>query len=299
VAIVLAAAAAFLAATAVVIQRVAIESAPHDSLSPRLITHAVRKRGWLAGFGLLLGVFVLQASALRRGQLTVVQPVLTTELVFLVGILVVGFRRRVGWREVCGIGAIVAGLAGFFAAAAPSTGKGQPSSEAWAVIAVVVGVCVVGQVLLGRTGPRWWRAAVLGSAAAVLFAFNAALTKSVTTVLRDHGWAGVASSWQVYVLAATGVIGLFLLQSALHAGPITASRTTTVTVNPLVSIVIGVTAFDERLRTGGGHFVLELVALAVLCAGVVIVVRSPLVAGMGVGDESEYLGAGPIPPPIV
>ena len=64
--LVLAAGAALLAAVAVVMQRVALESAPHDSLSPRLIGHAVRRRGWLAGFALLLGVFVLQASALRR-----------------------------------------------------------------------------------------------------------------------------------------------------------------------------------------------------------------------------------------
>ena len=38
----------------------------------------------MAAFGLMLGMFVLQASALRVGQLSVVQPVLTTELIFLV-----------------------------------------------------------------------------------------------------------------------------------------------------------------------------------------------------------------------
>lgn len=53
-----------------------------------------------------------------------VQPVLTTELIFLVAILVVGFHRTIGWREVLGIAAIVAGLAGFFTAASPAAGKG-------------------------------------------------------------------------------------------------------------------------------------------------------------------------------
>lgn len=112
-AIVLAAGAALLSALAVVLQRVALESAPAgSSLSPRLMTHALRQRGWLAGFGLMLAMFVLQAAALRAGQLSVVQPVLTTELVFLVAILVIGFHRTVGWRELLGIVAIVAGLAG-------------------------------------------------------------------------------------------------------------------------------------------------------------------------------------------
>ncbi len=121
VAIVLAAGAAFLSALAVVLQRVALESAPvGSSFSPRLMTHALRKRGWLTGFGLMLCMFVLQASALRYGQLSVVQPVLTCELIFLVIILVTAFHRSVGWRELTGIAAIVAGLAGFFAAASPA-----------------------------------------------------------------------------------------------------------------------------------------------------------------------------------
>ena len=147
VAIALAACAAFCSALAVVFQRVALESAPtSNDLSPRLILHAVRNRGWLVGFVLMLCTFGFQATALRFGQLNVVQPVLTTELVFLVAILVVGFRRRVGWREVLGIAGIVIGLAGFFAAANPAVGKGQPDGTAWAVVGTVtlVGALVSG-----------------------------------------------------------------------------------------------------------------------------------------------------------
>ena len=298
-AILLATGAALLSASAVVFQRVAIESAPHDSLSPRLMAHALRQRGWLVGFALLLGVFALQASALRRGQLSVVQPVLTTELIFLIVILVVGFHRTVGWREAVGILAIVAGLGGFFLSAAPTAGRDTPTGHAWVVVVVATLVCALGLVFAGRVGPRWWRAALLGSAAAVLFALSAALTKAFTTVLREHGWAGVFSSWEIYALAAVGTGGLFLLQSALHAGPIAASRTTTVIVNPVVSIIIGLTAFDEHLRSGAGWVALEVLAIGVLCVGVVVLVRSPLVVGEGSGSSSEYLGTAPIPPPLV
>jgi drug/metabolite transporter (DMT)-like permease len=283
----------------VVLQRVALESAPHSSLSPKLLAHALRKRGWLAGMGLFLGVFALQAAALRRGQLSVVQPVLTTELIFLVAILVVGFRRRVGWREALGIAAIVVGLAAFFVLASPSAGTGRPDTTAWIVVSAATAVGASVLVLAGRAGPRWWRAAVLGAAAAVLFAYNAALTKTVTTLLRDSGWSGVFSSWEPYALAVVGVTGLFLLQSALHAGPITASRTTTVIINPLASIVIGVTAFGEHLHTGASSVTSEVAALATLCAGVVILVRSPLVAGIGGDAQSEFLASTPLPPPVV
>lgn len=252
----------------------------------------------MAGFGLLLGVFVLQAMALRVGQLSIVQPVLTCELVFLVLILVVGFGRRVGWREVVGIVAIVTGLAGFFASASPAAGTGRPDRTAWVVVSTITGLCALGMVVAARRGPRWWRAAVLGAASAMLFAYNAALTKTVTTLLR-HGWAHVFASWEPYLLGLTGAVGLFLAQSALHAGPITASRTTNAIVNPMVSIVIGVTAFNERLRHGAAFVALDVLAIAVLFTGVVVLVRSPLVAGVGGAPGDEYLGAGPLQPPVL
>jgi drug/metabolite transporter (DMT)-like permease len=292
VAIVLAAGAAFLSALAVVLQRVALESAPvGSSFSPRLMTHALRKRGWLIGFGLMLCMFVLQASALRFGQLSVVQPVLTGELIFLVVILVTAFQRSVGWRELLGIAAIVAGLAGFFAAASPALGTGQPGGRAWLAVSLVGVACVLAFVAASRTGPRWWRAAALGAASAVLFACNAALTKTLTALLRQGGWVHVFENWDPYALGLTGACGLFLLQSALHAGPITASRTTSVIVNPLASILIGVTAFGERLRPGPGFVTLDVLALAIMCAGVVILIRSPLVAGLGGTPSDEYLAA--------
>jgi hypothetical protein len=64
-----------------------------------------------------------------------------------------------------------------------------------------------------------------------------------------------------------------------------------VIVNPLASIVIGATAFGERLRAGTGLVTLDIVAIAVMCAGVVVLVRSPLVAGTSGAAADEYLSA--------
>ena len=290
VAIGLAACAAFCSALAVVFQRVALESAPtSDDLSPRLILHAVRNRGWLIGLALMLGTFGFQATALHFGQLNVVQPVLTLELVFLVAILVVGFRRRVGWREVVGIAGVVVGLAVFFASANPAVGKGQPDSTAWTVVAVVTLIGALALAAAGRTGPRWWRATALGSAAAVLFADNAAVIKAATSFLRHDSLLRLFATADPYLIALSGAAGLFLLQGALHAGPITASRTANVVVNPLVSIVIGTTAFGERLQYGAAALTAEVLALVVLCAGIAVLGRSPLVTGEGGEAGDEYL----------
>ena len=67
----------------------------------------------------------------------------------------------------------------------------------------------------------------------------------------------------------------------------------------MVSIVIGVTAFHERLRAGTGFVALDVLAIVVLCVGMVALVRSPLVAAMGAAPGDEYLGAGPLQAPVV
>jgi drug/metabolite transporter (DMT)-like permease len=286
VAVLLAAGAAFLSALAVVFQRVALESAPDTGdLNPRLIMHALQKRGWLIGFALMLGTFALQASALHFGQLSLVQPVLTLELVFLVAILVVGFRRTVGRRELAGIAGIVIGLAAFFASASPAVGTGQPDRTAWIAVSasVVAGALIL--IAAGRAGPRWWRAAVLGAGAATLFAYNAALAKTLTFLLGHGGVARLFETPDPYLIALSGAAGLFVLQGSLHSGPVTASRTANVVVNPLVSIVIGLTAFGERLRSGGLFISLDVLSIAILCLGIAILARSPLITSL----SGEYL----------
>jgi drug/metabolite transporter (DMT)-like permease len=303
VAFLLAALAALTSAVTSVLQRIGVESAPESAaLKPSLMGHAVRQKIWLIGFGLMLVQFVLQASALKRGELSTVQPVLTTELLFLLLILALWFRYRLGAREWVGAVTVVVGLSGFFLAAHPHGGQVLPSTTEWVVASVVLLSVIAGCILAGTRGPRWWRAAAFGASAAVTAAFGAALTKAITGYL-DHGWTAVFTHFQPYMLAVTGLGTVFLIQSALHAGPITASRTTLVTLNPLVSIVLGVTLFGDVLRGGALWIALEVLALAVLVAGVVILTRSPLVAGSPDGDtDDEKLGGararGLVIPPI-
>jgi drug/metabolite transporter (DMT)-like permease len=284
---VLAAAAALTSATAGILQRIGVESAPDtDAMRLRLLTHALRRGVWVLGFALLLVTFGLQATALRFGDLTVVQPVLTAEILFLIAILAVVFHRRVGWREVLGAAAIVAGLTGFIVSAHPATGHGVPGAHAWVAVtaAVVAGALVL--VIAAQRGPRWWRATAFGAAAGALFAYNASLTKATTTLITG-GWGHVFGHWEPYAIGVTGALGFFLLQNALHAGPIAASRATMLMVNPVVSVIIGVFIFDERLRAAPGFIALEVLSLVVMLAGAYMLTQSPLVAGST--SEGEML----------
>jgi drug/metabolite transporter (DMT)-like permease len=291
VAYLLAASAAFVNALTSVLQRIGVETAPASTtMRWSLMAHALRRGIWLVGFALMLVVFVLQATALRFGELSVVQPVLTTELLFLLLILAVWFRYRLGWREWLGSATIVVGLGAFFLAADPKGGHALPTTRQFTVASVLLTLAIAAFIVAALRGPRWWRAAAFGAATGITAAFSAALTKSITTYITE-GWGHVLTHPQPYMLAITGLGTVFLLQNALHAGPITASRTTLVTLNPLVSIVLGITLFGDRLRSSPMWIACEVVALAVLVAGVVVLARSPLVAGTAeAGDLDEMLG---------
>ena len=66
-----------------ILQRMGVEDAPDEAtLHLSLITHAIRRGVWLLGFGFMICAFLLQAFALHNGRLSVVQPILTMELLF-------------------------------------------------------------------------------------------------------------------------------------------------------------------------------------------------------------------------
>ena len=272
-----------------VLQRIGVETAPASSaLRLSLMAHALRRGIWLVGFALMLVVFGLQATALRFGSLTIVQPVLTTELLFLLLILAVWFRYRLHWPEWVGAATVVGGLAIFFLAADPKGGRALPSEHGWLLTYIVLGGAIAACILSALRGPRWWRAAAFGASASLTAAFTAALTKAITTYVTE-GWGHVFVHAQPYLLAVSGIGTVFLIQNALHAGPITASRITMITINPVVSIVLGITLFGDRLRSGPGWITLETLGLATLVVGVVVLARSPLVASTRAGGD----GAGP------
>jgi drug/metabolite transporter (DMT)-like permease len=271
--------AAFTNALSVVFQRIGVQNAPGNTkIGLGLFREAFRHPIWFAGLALIVAGFLLQAGALRFGQLSSVQPIVTTELLFLVLILGVWFRYHLTWREWAGALAAAGGLAAFLVIAAPGGGTVMPTLRSWMLLVVVVGLIVVVTSVLGFTGPRWFRASMFGASGAMMFAISAALTKQFTTLVTE-GWGHVFTNWTPYALVATGLIGLLLIQSSLHAGPITASQGTLTIVDPVASVLIGIWLFHDRLHTAQWRLAVEFVAIAVVVAGVMVLARSPLVAG--------------------
>src|SRR6185437_10140406 len=131
-----------------------------------------------------------------------------------------------------------------------------------------------------------WRSAMFGVAAAVAFAFTAALTKMVTSFVASD-WVSIFRHWQTYGLAISGLLAVFLTQNAYHAGPVAASQSALILVDPLASILIGVNLFGDNLRTAGALGPLEALSLLVLFGGALLLCHSPLVSGVKGDDPAE------------
>lgn len=284
---VLATACALSNALASVLQRMGLEDAPaSDALKLSLIAHALKRKVWLLGFVFVLATLPLQIVALHLGNLSQVQPILTAELLFLVILLATWFRFHVGWRDWLGCLGAAGGLAGFLVFAQPGGGTDVPTTFEWIVACAICAGVALTAALFALRGPRWWRAAALGVAAAVGFALTASLIKAMSDYIATD-WVHMFFHWQTYGVAVCGALSLFVTQSAFHAGPIAASQTALVLIDPLTSIALGIGLYGDRLRTAGAYGPLEALSLLVMFVGAASIAYSPLVSGVK-GDDDRY-----------
>jgi drug/metabolite transporter (DMT)-like permease len=217
----------------------------------RLMLDLLRTPVW---FGGILGVIfaaLFQALALVTGPLAVVQPIFVLELPFALLVSGLVFRKRMPRQGWVSVALIVVGLGTALFAASPSGGDLQPSMTLWVLALASCGgamVLLAVAALRRPVGPA--RAVCLGTAAAIGYALTAALMKSATDTLDHQGVAAFFESWQTYGFAAVGVCALFLLENAMQAGPLVASQPALTLGDAMISLSLGVTLYNESVRTG-------------------------------------------------
>jgi drug/metabolite transporter (DMT)-like permease len=257
--VVLALTASAFTATASVAQRRAAASAPEKlSFNIHLVGYLLRRPVWFLGIASMILGFVFQILALRVGTLSVVQPLIATELVVVFGVIAIHDPSRVQLRDWFSAVGMVVGLGAFLALARPSGGHAY----------------VPGRGGYPPSGAR--KAALLGMAAAAGFGFVAAVIKELSTHL-SQGLLGIFLNWSPYVLLLTGAAAFFLASNAFQAGSLVSSQPGLTVVDPLVASLLGVILFGERLDHHPLILAGEILALGLVIASVVLLSRSPLV----------------------
>jgi drug/metabolite transporter (DMT)-like permease len=261
-------------ALAVTLQHIASTSDSEKSSGWKFVKYLLGHPLWLLGWIALCGSLVFQALALHFGPLSLVQPILVTELILALVLRQLWLRQSI--RGVTWLAAFVtaAGLVLFLVMTSPHGGSLLPTSSAWTVPSIVCVAAVALLVALAQRGSPARRAALFASATAVMWALEATFIKATTDTVSAAGFGGAFTRWPVYALIVGGVVGLLCEQAALHVGPLSVSQTLIVIVDPVVSVALGIWLYRERLHHGALHLTIGIIAFAVMCAGVVALTRS-------------------------
>ena len=265
-------------AVANVMQRKAsLEESPDRPFSARVMVDLLGNTTWLLGFLGMVASFVLQAVALGLGELSAIEPVITLEVPLTVLVASHVFGTRLGRAEWTGILVMTGGMIVLVAALDPKAGDAIAVSNLTYIKAGgSTAFTILVLVLLGTRGRRpVVRTAALGAAAGTSFGLTATLLKESVTQLDRRGLDGMLTTWQTYAVVGFGLLGVLLMQAALHLGPLIAAQPGFTLMDPLVSILWGVLVFNETTRTGGWLVLATFGAIAV-GVGVFRLARSPL-----------------------
>jgi drug/metabolite transporter (DMT)-like permease len=268
---------AFLAALVFALGTVLLQKAgmaePEDGSSAALLVRLARRPVWLAGIAASGIGFVLQAIALSIGRLAVVQPVLVSAVVFALPIGAKLTGQRVHRIDVVAAVMVTAALVAFLTIANPSGGRDDAPLGEWLITGGAIAVVVVPLVLISRRLRPSAKAAALGTAAGVLFALTAALTKAAADQVAD-GVLEPFGHWHLYVLIVVGYISMTLNQLALGTGVLAPAMATAVATDPIVSVIIGTTLLQESLHETPLGVVATVLSLLVALAAIAVLART-------------------------
>jgi uncharacterized membrane protein len=288
IAVLAALAAAFFNALAAFLEQGATKRVEGDEDVPLSQLWALaRQPRWLAGQASDVTAFLVQAVALAFGSLILVEPLMVMSLPFAIALRAVFRHQRPTRRGILGSALCVGGLSLFLVVARPIPGSATVTwSRVWPVaigLAAAVGVFLT-MAFLTRDNRR---AIGFALAAATFYGVTAAQVKVVTSQLR-HGIGAVVTGWSVYAMIVCAIAGVLLTQNALKAGTLAAPVAVLTVGDPLVGILLGILWLGESITTTPWAITAEVIGLAVVVLGVVVLAgQSPAAAAGGDGAGSK------------
>ncbi|MFC8516891.1 DMT family transporter [Streptomyces sp. NPDC057257] len=259
-----------------VLQQNAAQHAPlGDFLSPRLLLDLMRVPRWLGGIGLMVVGMVLGAVALSQGEVSLVEPLLATNLLFALALSRRQTRQPLGRQGWTGLLLLAGGVTAFIVAGEPRGGSAVTDPfRHWLIIGAMLGLALLLTTYAKRSrlssGP-----VLLALAAGVLYGLQDALTRVSGQRFSEGGLIELLTGWQPYAVLALGVTGLVLVQSAFETAPLRMSLPALTAAQPLAGIACGVGFLGDRLRTDTGALAWEAVGLAAIVGGIVLLGLHP------------------------
>jgi drug/metabolite transporter (DMT)-like permease len=244
---------------------------------------------WLLGLAVQMAGVVLQAAALDRGRVSIIQPLLVTTVVWALPLGYYLTHQTIGRREVLGAAIIVLGLVGYALFGDPAAGIDDAPDSDWASSVIVITLACLALLLFANRGSLSMRAAVLGTVAGLLYGLSATLLKPVTEHFHTDGLVDVISGSEFWVFAVAGLVGFLFQQLSLATGKLVPAVATVSVANPVVSVMLGALVLQETLdKSPPWHAVAAVGSLGVALFGAAVVSSA---------REGERVAEAPVPAP--
>ncbi|UKY49210.1 DMT family transporter [Streptomyces inhibens] len=261
-----------------VFQQAAAQHAPmKDFLSLRLLLDLVRMPLWVAGIGLMVVGMALGAVALGMGDITLVEPLLATNLLFAMALSRRLTRQRLGRSGWAGLWLLAGGVTAFIVAGRPQGGRSSGDHTwQWLIMGMVLGVALLLAAVAKRERVHVsLEAALLGIAAGLIYGLQDALTRISGERFGHGGWSALLTSWQPYAIVVLGVLALVMVQSAFESAPLRLSLPALTAAQPLAGILCGVGFLGDQLRVTPGALAWEVIGIVAVVAGIVLIGSHP------------------------
>lgn len=260
-------------------QRVAVNAPLSELLTFRLLLDLMHRPLWWLGIACMVVGEVLAGVALQLATVAVVEPLLSTNLLFALGFAAALSNQRVRWHEVSGAVLLSAALGVFIAVGDPHSSAVPATNDAVIVLAVcAVAVVVSTLVVVGRRRRLVVESIFLATGAGLLYGLQDASTRATLVVADRHGITSIFLNLWIYVVLITGILGILLSQSAFKAARLDYSLPPIAAAEPIAGIALGVSLLGDVVSVSIVGLAVESVCLVAMVAGVALIGRSPSLA---------------------
>jgi drug/metabolite transporter (DMT)-like permease len=242
--------------------------------STSMLRELMHRRLWWGGIGSMAIGQTLAGLALQLGPVTIVGPLLSTNLLFAFLIRAVIDRERPHPPELIGAALLCVALGVFLAVADPHSSAPVAGWQGIAVSSAVIIVVVTAIVALGRRQGPVAKAVLAATGAGVLYGMQDASTRGAFVFLRDSGLVALPHSAWPYLLLLSAVLGVLLSQIAFRAARLDYSLPPIAVAEPIVAGALGIALLGDRLAVSVSNLVVESLSVAAMVTGVVLVGRS-------------------------
>jgi hypothetical protein len=240
------------------------------AFAPGLLVRLVQRRRWLAGSAIAILGWPLQAFALTRAPLTVVQPLLALGLIIPLALGKRMLGEFVRWLDVLNIGALVAGASLLVVVAPPRSSVTGVSFQL--VIALTVLATVLLCALLLATVMHHHRGLTLMLAAGVGFALSSVTTKLLADAVSRGAW--VAFAIWLAVTAAAGSVALVGEMNALQLSAASTVSALVLALETIIPVTLSPFLFGEATGGTAASIALRSAALAVTIGAAIALTRT-------------------------